>query len=130
MKKPILRAKRFSAALISSPALCAYALICLCWPAPAPHPMRYTSSLGGIVIFDGYVTPDTWCQVAAWEGTVLYKTQQVVYCQFKNLKKYSEKPLDTWGWVWYYDGGRRLCEADARPATTNTPGYPGVTAER
>jgi len=64
--------------------------------------------IGSYVIWDGYVTPETWCEVSSWEGSTLYKTQQVVFCQFKKLEKYIEKPLDNWGWVWYYDVGRKL----------------------
>lgn len=122
MKNQFLKPKRFSVGFSTDFLLVLVAVFLIFKPRPV-RPIKISSSLGGRVIFQATVTPDTWCEVVAWEGSVLYKTQQVVYCQFKNLEKYREKSLDTWGWLWYYDVGRKL---------TNEPwqilgNYPGVT---
>jgi len=99
----------------------------------APAQTLWRTVIGGREIFRATVEPDTLVIMAAWEPTnSLWKTQTVVYTTVKNMQKYIEQPIDNYGWVWYYTDGRKLCEAESRPATTSStnsggPGYPGVT---
>lgn len=76
--------------------------------ADASREFVMRSKLGGRVIFEARVEPDTLVIMPCWEGSTLYKTQTVVYTTVKNMKKYIEKPLDNKGWVWYYIGSSAI----------------------
>jgi len=129
MKKPILSFSRFREKLLNITLLSLAAFAFL--QKPQSSPMHIRTRIAGQIIFEGDVTPDTWCEVTAWEGGTLYKTQQVVWAQYKNLEKYRENSLDMWGWVWYYDGGRKPTNDFVGSPGETTPGsYPGVTKER
>jgi len=79
-------------------------LIIFCLPQPKNHTIHWKTSIAGHVIFEADVTPETWVELPAWDGTVLYKTSTICFTQVKNLHKYRQIPLDMWGWVWYYTG--------------------------
>lgn len=108
-----LKTNSFLARVLASQTL-EVILVAVClWCFLKPHPTRSVKmrqSIAGREIWSGTVHPDDWIELVAWEGTTLYKTQQVVYTQWKNREKYLERSLDNWGWVWYYDGGRKLTE--------------------
>jgi len=90
-------------------------------PRPS-RPITIMSSIGGKVIFQAQVLPTDWWEVPAWEkdpNNPLGMTQQVVYCQTKDLHKYSQKSLDMWGWLWYYDSGRKSGSVFPTPTVTN-----------
>jgi len=106
--------------------LIAIAVLLLSKTPRPPAAIFMRQSLCGNVIWEGYVSADDWCEVVAWEGSTLYKTQQVVYTQFKNLQKYRENSLDNLGWVWYYDVGRK-CESNQVVAGTLDRSQTNVT---
>lgn len=77
--------------------------------AKRPHAIRWTTKLAGKTIFDVLVEPDTLVIMPVWLDTGIpnVKTQWVVYTRVRDMRKYLEQPMDKYGWVWYYDGGRK-----------------------
>jgi len=115
-KKILLRLKRFSESLINI-TLVSLAVLAFCQPTRKQE-FTIRSRIAGKIIFEAKITEDSWFQIPMWQGETLYKTQGWVFVQYKNLQNYQQKPLDMWGWVWYYDDGRKLTNVLRAPTET------------